>query len=172
MIGTLACADRAALESGPAEGLMRWIDGKIERWETIEAPITRVWEAVSSVDRLGRVFPCVESMRSEGERTIWVLEEQSALGVSVRPRATIRIQFEKLSGIQIEEAPADGDTARIRGALEFAEREGVTKTRAAFTISIALSIPLLTVPVARPIVQKKIDDLANRFVANLRRAAR
>jgi hypothetical protein len=80
---------------------VRWIEGRIEREEMLEAALDRVWSVVSSVERLTRIFPDLESSRSEGDRTIWVLREQHGVGVTIRPRTTLRIRFEDESRIRI-----------------------------------------------------------------------
>ena len=137
----------------------------------LDANLDRVWSIVSSVDRITRLFPDLESSQTVGPHTTWVLKEQHGAGVRIRPRTTLRISFEERSQIRIEHAGGESDNARIGGRVDFVAQGDITRVTAFVELAIALPIPFFTVPVARAIAQRRVERIVSRLLANVRSAA-
>lgn len=110
---------------------------------TVPAPIRPIWDAISDPVTLATLTPLVRSIEGDGAVWVWSLAGITALGITVAPAFTERMDFVDLRRIEFTHQPPRGSD-EMAGAVGTYELHSIdaTHTRLAVDITLHVELPL------------------------------
>ena len=130
----------------------------------------RIWSVVSDPACLAELTPLVRSITPLGENWCWELIGFSALGVSVEPAFTERMDFTAPERIEFRPDPPAGAKERFGATGTYVlEPEGVGATRLSIEIELHAELPLprLSARAVERVMSEVMEKTGERFAANL-----
>lgn len=137
--------------------------------EAISAPIGEVWAAMVNPQLLAALTPLIDGIEAHGEHWRWQLVTIGALGVSVAPCFTVRMEFDEPNRIAFTHEPPPGATERAgaTGWYDLREIEGGTLLDISLTMSVDLPLPALSKGAVLPVMRSTTQAAGDRFFHNL-----
>jgi carbon monoxide dehydrogenase subunit G len=134
----------------------------------VAAPRADIWALVSDPSTLAELTPLIDSIVDDGDRWTWQLRGISALGVSIAPSFTERMQLVEPESIDFRHDPPTHELAGANGTYRLTAIDpGTTELHIDITLCADLPLPGL----ARKAVEKVMATMMRRtgdaFAANL-----
>ena len=135
---------------------------------TVAAPRADIWALVSDPSTLAELTPLIDSIERSGELWTWQLRGISALGVSIAPSFTERMQLVEPASIDFRHDPPTDELAGANGTYQLTEIDATT-TELHIDITLCAELPLPGL--ARTAVEKVMATMMRRtgdaFASNL-----
>lgn len=149
---------------------MAWVEAHVERDRHLDAPREHVHEVVRDIPTVARLIPRVDHAEElDGGAWRWVVEEHHALGYTVQPAFTVRIEADPPRTVRfVHEPDHDAPAGRTGGGITL-DASGPARTVATVEIRVDLDLPiprLLRGP-ARSLIELEVRRSVDRFLANL-----
>ncbi len=136
----------------------------------VPAPIRSIWDAISDPATLATLTPLVRSIESNGAVWVWSLAGITALGITVAPSFTERMDFVELRRIEFSHQPPRGSDEKA-GAVGTYELHPIdaTCTRLAvdITLHVELPLPRLAARTVQGVMAATMRHTGARFAINL-----
>lgn len=149
---------------------MAWVEVEVRRSREIAAERERVHQTVADTPTVAELIPRVQTATPLGPDTWrWTLEEHHALGHTVQPAFTVRIEDHAPSGVRFVHQPDPGaPDGRAGGGITLvaASSEATTAT-VDVEVSLDLPIPRLIRGAARALIELEVRRSVDRFLAAL-----
>ncbi len=148
---------------------MTWFEVTDESEAIVPAERQQVWDLLTDPEALVRMTPFLQDIDVDGEHWTWRLGVIKALGSSVAPSFTERMQFEDGELIEFRHDPPepDAETAGVDGSYRLAEVEDGTSLAISFTVRVRLPLPRATSPAVRTAMRGVLARMGDGFAKNL-----
>lgn len=138
---------------------------------TSTVPVTadRIWAHISNPASLTALTPMVRSIVVEGDLWRWQLAGIEALGVSVAPTFTERMEFIEPRLIRFSHETTDGDHERAGadGTYELTQRGDETELKVDIALTVELPLPRLSARAVESVMKASMQRAGKRFAVNL-----
>lgn len=140
----------------------------------VDAPRADIWAVLTDPELLPKLTPLLRRIETRGDLWRWYLAGLSVLGVGISPVFTERMTFTDSVRIDYTHAPPPGCTERTgaEGWYELADVEGGTHLEISLTLHVDLPLAGIAGPAVRAIMQQTMQQMGDRFSANLMRHLR
>jgi carbon monoxide dehydrogenase subunit G len=130
-----------------------------------------IWRALTDPELLPRLTPLLRRVDADGDIWTWHMARISALGVSISPSFTERMDFAEGSRIGYTHTPPRGtrERAGAEGWYELSDVDGGTVLKISLTLGVELPLPRSATPAVRRVMQATMNRMGDRFSANLLR---
>lgn len=138
--------------------------------EVVAAERERIWQVLTDPQLLAELAPLVADISAQGDRWCWQLAGISAMGVSVAPSFTERMDFTPQERIEFTHAPPpDGppERAGADGVYELADAEGGTLLSIELTIHVDLPLPRMARGGVERVMAASMERTGDAFARNL-----
>lgn len=137
---------------------------------TVPASTEQIWTLISNPATLASLTPLVRSIDGDGDLWVWSLAGISALGLTVAPTFTERMDFVDRRQIVFSHRPPDGsdEKAGAAGTYKLFPVDA-THTRLAvdITLHIELPLPRLVARTVEGVMAATMKHTGARFATNL-----
>lgn len=140
----------------------------------VAVPRADIWAVLTDPELLPRLTPLLRRIETDGDRWRWHLAGLSVLGVGISPVFTERMTFTDQKRIEYTHAPPRGVTERTgaEGWYELTDVEHGTRLEISLTLHVDLPITGLARPAVTAIMEQTMQQMGDRFSANLLRHLR
>jgi carbon monoxide dehydrogenase subunit G len=137
---------------------------------TVPAPLAQIWDLISDPVTLGSLTPLVRSIESSGDVWVWSLAGISALGLTIAPTFTERMDFVEMERIEFSHEPPNGSEEKA-GAEGVYELRSVSRThthlQVDITLHVELPLPRLATRTVEGVMAATMRRTGARFAVNL-----
>ncbi len=136
----------------------------------VPAPREKIWEVVTSPDRLAQLTPLIERITANGDLWCWQLKSISTLGARVAPSFTEHMSFEEGRRLTYEHRPQPGKTERAgaKGTYTLADLpDGGTHLSVHLTLYVDLPLPAVSRRTVEQVMSRMMARTGERFAENL-----
>jgi carbon monoxide dehydrogenase subunit G len=140
----------------------------------VDAPRADIWAVLTDPVLLPRLTPLLRRIDTDGDLWRWHLAGLTVLGIGISPVFTERMTFTEIKRIEYTHAPPPGTTERAgaEGWYELADVDGGTRLEISLTLQVDLPLAGITRPAVRAVMQQTMQQMGDRFSANLLRHLR
>lgn len=164
----------AAEAVGPAAtGYMGWM-ARFESTNVSEAdvpaPREKIWDVVTSPDRLAELTPVIDRISADGDRWCWQLKPIAALGARVVPSFTEEMTFDEGRRLTYEHRPPPGSRERAgaQGTYTLSDLPGGgTHLSVHLTLHIELPLPSVSRRAVEGVMATMMARAGQKFAENL-----
>jgi carbon monoxide dehydrogenase subunit G len=128
-----------------------------------------IWAALTDPALVAELTPFVKSIREDGDHWLWQLSGIKVLGVGIAPAFTERMSYDEPTRIEFRHDPPAGTTERsaVEGWYSLEEVEAGTRLVTSLQITLDLPLPKASGRAVKATMNKVIDQMGERFSANL-----
>ena len=136
---------------------------------TVPVTADRIWEHICDPASLTALTPLVRSIVVEGDLWRWQLMGVEALGVSVAPTFTERMEFIEPRLIRFNHEAAHGERERAGadGTYELTQRGEETELKVDIALTVELPLPRLSAGAVERVMKASMQRTGKRFAVNL-----
>ncbi|MEP7048623.1 MAG: SRPBCC family protein [Ilumatobacteraceae bacterium] len=136
---------------------------------TVPVPAARIWAQICDPASLTALTPLVRSIVVEGDLWRWQLAGIEALGISVAPTFTERMEFIEPRLIRFNHEAADGEHERAGadGTYELTDHGEETELKVDIALSVELPLPRLSAIAVERVMRASMQRTGKRFAVNL-----
>ena len=136
---------------------------------TVPVTADRIWEHICDPASLTALTPLVRSIVVEGDLWRWQLMGVEALGVSVAPTFTERMEFIEPRLIRFNHETAHGERERAGadGTYELTQRGEETELKVDIALTVELPLPRLSAGAVERVMKASMQRTGKRFAVNL-----
>lgn len=136
---------------------------------TVPVTAALIWKQISDPASLTALTPLVRSIVVEGDLWRWQLTGIEALGVSVAPTFTERMEFIEPRLIRFNHETADGERERAGadGTYELTQRGDETELKVDIALTVELPLPRLSAGAVERVMKASMQRTGKRFAVNL-----
>lgn len=136
---------------------------------TVPVTADRIWAQICDPASLTALTPLVRSIVVEGDLWRWQLMGIEALGVSVAPTFTERMEFieQRLIRFNHETARGERERAGADGTYELTQRGEETELKVDISLTIELPLPRLSAGAVERVMKASMQRTGKRFAVNL-----
>lgn len=133
-----------------------------------------IWAVLNDPVLLPRLTPLLRSIETDGDLWRWQMARIPVLGVSISPWFTEQMKFDAPARIDFSHAPPAGskEPTGANGWYELTEVAGGTKLAISLTLDADLPLPRAAGPAVRQVMRTVMQQMGDRFAANLLRHLR
>lgn len=138
----------------------------------VPAPREKIWEVITSPDRLAKLTPIIDRISADGDLWCWQLKTVSAVGASVTPSFTERMTFDEGRRLDFQHAPPEGSRERAgaNGTYTLDDLpDGGTHLYVHLTLAVDLPLPRTARHAVEPVMAATMARTGQRFAENLYR---
>ena len=130
-----------------------------------------IWAALTDPQLLPRLTPLLDSIDAHDELWTWRMASISALGVSIAPAFTERMDFVEGRSIRYTHQPPPGSSERAgaEGHYRLADHRGGTRLEIELTLCVDLPLPRHLAPAVNRVIKATMTRTGERFSTNLLR---
>lgn len=142
---------------------------KVDSVADISAARADVWAALTDPGLLAKLTPLLRSIDADGDLWRWNMSRIGALGVSISPCFTERMQFDEPSRIEYTHEPPAGakERAGAEGIYELSDIDGGTHLAVSLTLSVELPLPKAAKRTVEKVMTRTMRRTGEKFSANL-----
>lgn len=140
------------------------------RRDTAEVPhpVAAVWDLLADPDAIARLTPLVASIDVDDQgRWVWCLTRVPMPGRRLDLSMIEEMTFTPQSRIEFAHPPLTGIRAGAQGHYGLEPTDEGTRLSIELTVSARLPIPGVARPAVQAAMQQVINQMGNRFAANL-----
>jgi carbon monoxide dehydrogenase subunit G len=136
---------------------------------TVPVSAERIWSQISDPASLTALTPLVRSIVVEGDLWRWQLAGIEALGISVAPTFTERMDFMEPRLIRFSHETAHGERERAGadGTYELTQRGDQTELKVDIALTVELPLPRLSAGAVERVMKATMMRTGKRFAVNL-----
>ncbi len=135
---------------------------------TVPVPADMIWKQICDPASLTALTPLVRSIVVEGDLWRWQLMGIEALGVSVAPTFTERMEFIEPHLIRFKhETVNEHERAGADGTYELTERGDETDLKVDNSLTVELPLPRLSAGAVERVMKASMQRTGKRFAVNL-----
>lgn len=136
---------------------------------TVPVTADRIWAQISDPASLTALTPLVRSIVVEGDLWRWQLSGIEALGVSVAPTFTERMEFVEPSIIRFNHETANDEIERAGadGTYVLTPRGNETELKVDISLTVELPLPRLSAAAVERVMKTSMQRTGKRFAFNL-----
>ncbi len=136
---------------------------------TVPVSADLIWKQISDPASLTALTPLVRSIIVEGDLWRWQLTGIEALGVSVAPTFTERMEFIEPRLIRFDHETAHGERERAGadGTYELTQRGDETELKVDIALTVELPLPRLSAGAVERVMRASMQRTGKRFAVNL-----
>lgn len=136
---------------------------------TVPVTADRIWAQISDPASLTALTPLVRSIVVEDGLWRWQLSGIEALGISVAPTFTERMEFvePRLIRFSHERAPGERERAGADGTYELTQTGDETELKVDIALTVELPLPRLSAPAVERVMKATMQRTGKRFAVNL-----
>jgi carbon monoxide dehydrogenase subunit G len=136
---------------------------------TVPVTADQIWAQICDPASLTALTPLVRSIVVEGDLWRWQLTGIEALGVSVAPTFTERMEFIEPRLIRFSHETSDGDHERAGadGTYELTPRGDETELKVDIALTVELPLPRLSAGAVERVMKTSMQRTGKRFAINL-----
>lgn len=136
---------------------------------TVPVTADRIWAQISNPASLTALTPLVRSIVVEGDLWRWQLTGIEALGISVAPTFTERMEFIEPRLIRFNHETANGERERAGadGTYELTPRGDETELKVDIALTVELPLPRLSAAAVERVMKASMQRTGKRFAVNL-----
>ena len=136
---------------------------------TVPVSADRIWTHIADPASLTALTPMVRSIVVEGDLWRWQLAGIEALGVSVAPTFTERMEFiePRLIRFNHENAHGEQERAGADGTYELTQRGDETELKVDIALTVELPLPRLSSRAVERVMTTSMQRTGKRFAVNL-----
>lgn len=137
----------------------------------IPHPVDAVWDLLVDPDAIARLTPLVADIDVDGQgRWVWALQGVPVPGRRLDLTMTEEMTFTPQSRIEFAHAPLDGGVrAGAEGHYALEPIDSGTRLSIELTVTARLPLPGLARPAVEATMQRVLNQMGNRFAANMLR---
>ena len=134
-------------------------------------PVTadRIWTQISDPVSLTALTPLVRSIAVDGDLWRWQLSGIEALGVSVAPEFTERMELVEARLIRFSHQPSadEHERAGAAGTYELTPQGDGTRLKVDIALTVELPLPRLSAVAVERVMKASMQRTGKRFAINL-----
>lgn len=136
----------------------------------VAAPRDEIWAALTDPELLPKLTPLLRSIEADGDLWRWEMVRISALGVTIEPSFTERMQFRPKTEIEYHHEPPPNTRERTgaEGWYRLTDVPHGTRLQIALTLHVDLPVPKASGLAVRGVMSAMMDRTGDRFAKNLR----
>jgi carbon monoxide dehydrogenase subunit G len=136
----------------------------------VPAPREKIWEVVTSPERLAQLTPVIDRITANGDLWCWQLKNLDLLGVRVAPSFSERMLFEEERRLTYEHRPPPGKTERAGATGTYTLDDlpdGGTHLSVDLTLHVELPLPAASRRAVERIMSTMMARTGEKFADNL-----
>jgi carbon monoxide dehydrogenase subunit G len=136
---------------------------------TVPVTASRIWAQICDPASLTALTPLVRSIVVEGDLWRWQLAGIEALGISVAPTFTERMEFVEPRLIRFSHETAHGEHERAGadGTYELTPHGDETELKVDIALTVELPLPRLSALAVERVMKASMQRTGKRFAVNL-----
>lgn len=150
---------------------MAQFSAQVDSIADISASRSAVWSALTDPVLLPKLTPLLSSIDADGDIWTWHMMKIAALGVSIVPSFTERMEFTEQSRIVYTHEPPTGrhERAGAEGTYDLSDLDGGTHLAISLKLTVELPLPKVSARAVEKVMTSTISRTGDKFSANLLR---
>jgi carbon monoxide dehydrogenase subunit G len=136
---------------------------------TVRATAQEIWDVLRDPSLMAQFTPFLKQITEDGEHWRWEMAGLDVAGLKIAPSFTEKMHFDEPRRIEFHHDPPAGvrEKAGAEGWYELTPADEGTHLATDLEITVDLPVPRAAGPVVRKAMERVIQQMGDRFSANL-----